>query len=91
MDKPTIPEPIIVAQFFKNRRKDIIRATLKTYEGTPLIDLRQFYTDKEGKVQPSGKGIAVHVRRLPELLDALRKAHAKAIELGLIGNAEAEQ
>jgi hypothetical protein len=81
-------DPVIVAQFFKNRRKEIVRVTLAEYEGHPLVDVRQFFTDeKDGRVRATRKGIAMAVRRLPDLADAINKAMAKARELGLIDEA----
>jgi hypothetical protein len=48
-----------------------------------LVDLRT-HAMKEGRLVPTPKGLAMVVRRLPELVDALTKALAKAKELGLI-------
>lgn len=91
MDKPTISKPIIVAQFFKNRRKDIVRVALSEYEGHPLIDISQCFTDpKDGRVKATKKGVAIHIRRLPDLAKAINKAERKARELGLIDEASDE-
>jgi hypothetical protein len=47
--------------------------------------MRQFFTDpKDGIVKPTRKGIAMHVRRLPELAKAFAKALDLARERGLI-------
>jgi Transcriptional Coactivator p15 (PC4) len=84
----TLDEPVIVDKFFKNRRKDVIVISLKTYEGVNLVDVRQFVPNESGQDRPTGKGVAMVVRRLPDLAVAVNKALAKARELGLIDDVE---
>jgi hypothetical protein len=82
--RPTLPDPVEIAKFWKNRKGEAIVVSLSTYEGRNLIDVRQHFTTKEGKLQPTGKGVAMVVLRLPELAAAVNKALARAKELGLI-------
>jgi hypothetical protein len=82
MTRPTLLEPIIVAQWWKNRGGESVRVTL-TYAERNLVDLRTWFTADDGKLQP-GKGFAAEVKHLPRLAAALAKAVAKATELGLI-------
>jgi hypothetical protein len=82
--RPTLPEPIVVDRFFKNRRKDVIVVSLSTYEGKNLVDVRQHYHNEQGQMRPTGKGVAMVVARLPELVAAVTRALAKAEELGLL-------
>jgi hypothetical protein len=82
--RPTLDEPIEIAKFFKNRRKDVIVVSLSTYEGRNLVDVRQHFTNEQGLMRPTSKGVAMVVLRLPELAKAINKALAKAQELGLI-------
>jgi Transcriptional Coactivator p15 (PC4) len=84
MSRPTLVQPIEVAKFFKNRRKDVIVVSLSTYEGTNLVDVRQHFTNDQGQNRPTQKGIALAVLRLPDLAKAVNKALAKAKELGLL-------
>jgi hypothetical protein len=86
----TLPEPIEVAKFFKNRRKDVIVVSLSTYEGRNLIDIRQHFTNEQGQNRPTSKGVAMVVLRLPDLAKAVNKALAKAQELGLIDGEPSE-
>jgi hypothetical protein len=87
--RPTLDEPVVISKFWKNRKHDAIIVTLSTYEGHNLVDLRT-HAMKEGRLVPTPKGLAMVVRRLPELLDAITKAHAKAKELGLIDDEKAD-
>ena len=75
---------MIVHQFWKNRKHDAIVVSLSTFEGRNLIDLRQHYMTKDGKLAPTQKGLAMVVLRLPDLAKAITKALAKARELGLL-------
>jgi Transcriptional Coactivator p15 (PC4) len=81
--RPTLDEPVIVSQFWKNRRHDAIVISLSTYEGKNLVDLRM-HAMKEGRLVPTPKGLAMVVLRLPDLAKAINKAVARAKELGLI-------
>jgi hypothetical protein len=82
MTRQALSEPIIIAQWWRNRRGEAVRVQLSTWEGRSLIDVRTWHSS-EGKLVP-GKGLAVRVKHLPRLAAALAKAIAKATELGLI-------
>jgi hypothetical protein len=79
-----LAEPILVAEFWANRRGESLRVQLRMFEGVPLIDLRKFYTGAEGKLLPTKKGLSLVIRRLPDLAAAIVKAERVARELGLI-------
>ncbi len=79
-----IPEPLIVADFWANRRGEAVRVQLCEFEGCALVDVRKHFTNGEGKLQATKKGLALAVIRLPELASAINKALATARELGLI-------
>jgi hypothetical protein len=82
MTRPTLAQPIVVCEWWKNRSGQAIRVRLSTYDDRNLIDLRTWYT-ADRKLQP-GKGFASEVRHLPRLAAAFAKADAKARELVLI-------
>jgi Transcriptional Coactivator p15 (PC4) len=82
--KPTLDDPIEIAKFWKNRQGEAVIVTLSTYEGRNLVDLRTHFTNKEGKLNPTPRGLSIVVLRLPELAAAVNKALAKARELGLL-------
>jgi hypothetical protein len=82
---PLLPEPIEIAKFWKNRwRRAAIVVSITQYEGHNLIDVREHFTDAAGCMRPTTKGLAVVVRRLPELAKAINKALKQARELGLL-------
>jgi hypothetical protein len=81
--RPTLDEPVIVSQFWKNRRHDAIVVSLSTYEGKNLVDLRM-HAMKNGRLVPTPKGVAMVIPRLPDLAKAITKALATARELGLL-------
>jgi hypothetical protein len=80
----TLPEPVEIAKFWKNRRHDAIVVSLSTFEGRNLVDVRQHFMTKEGKLAPTQKGLALVVLRLPELAAAIAKALETARSLGLL-------
>jgi hypothetical protein len=43
MSRVTLPEPVEIAKFFKNRRKDVIVVSLSTFEGRNIVDVRQHF------------------------------------------------
>jgi hypothetical protein len=82
---PPLAEPIEIAKMWKNRQRQIaIVVSLSSYEGHNLINIREYFTDKEGCMRPSTKGLSAVVRRLPELSRALRLALEKARALDLL-------
>ena len=83
--RPTLQAPVVISKFWKNRRRnESVRVSLSEYEGHCLINVRVYCTGTDGIDCPTPKGVAMGVRRLPELSRALVKAEAKARELGLI-------
>jgi hypothetical protein len=82
--RPTLAEPVVCAQFWRNRRGEAVIVQLREFNGRVLIDARVSFTNKEGKLQPTGKGLALSIRRLPDLADAINKALVKAKALELI-------
>lgn len=80
-----LSEAIVVAQFWKSRRRDeCVRVTLSRYQGKPILDVRIYFTTASGFMQPSKKGIAFSIDKLPDLRKALEKAEARAITLDLL-------
>lgn len=61
---------IVVHSFRKNTREEV-RASLGTFNGWPLANLRVYVEDGNGG-RPTEKGIAVRVEQLPELLRAVK-------------------
>ena len=82
---PTLPEPVVVSRFWKNRgRAESVRVTLSDYEGQAIVNVRVYATGGDGIDRPTVKGVALGIRKLPELAKALAKAETQARELGLL-------
>jgi hypothetical protein len=86
--RPTLPEPVEIAKFWKNRRHDAVVVTLETFKDRNVVNVRQHVMDKTGKLVPTSKGITLVILRLPELSAAIAKALAKAKELNLLDGAD---
>jgi hypothetical protein len=83
--RPTLAGPVSIAKLWKSRNHtEHVRVELSEYEGHPLINVRIWQTGSDGIDRPTVKGIAMAVRKLPELASALAKAETKARELGLL-------
>jgi hypothetical protein len=76
-------EPIVIADFQKNKTEDI-KLSLTEYQGHKLIDFRVYYKDKEGESKPTKKGITVNIKFFPELKEAILKAEKILKEKELI-------
>src|SRR5206468_3391901 len=69
-----------VYRFAKNSREEV-RASLTTYRGHRLADIRVYAADDDGDGDhPTRKGIAVRVRDLPRLREAVEALIAEAGE-----------
>jgi hypothetical protein len=85
MKRVTLPEPVEIAKFWKNRgRVESLHVLLSEYEGHALINVRIYANGTDGIDRPTTKGVAMSIRKLPELAKALARAEAKAVELGLL-------
>ncbi len=51
-------EPIIIKDIPKNNG-DILRIEISEYKNVPYLNLRMWYTDKDGELRPTKKGVAV--------------------------------
>jgi hypothetical protein len=80
--------PVVVAEWSKNGRGEVIRVTLDEYRKSKVIDCRTWWQDADGMMQP-GKGMTVAVKHLPQLATALAEAERRAGELGLLTEGDA--
>jgi Transcriptional Coactivator p15 (PC4) len=81
--------PIEIARIEKNKRnKECVLVSLTEYEGRKLINVRVYIKGPDGNEHPTQKGIAMSVRKLQELANAINKALAQARQLGLLDEEE---
>jgi Transcriptional Coactivator p15 (PC4) len=89
MRQITLPEPVEIAKFWKNRRRvESLHVSLSEYEGHALINVRIYATGTDGIDRPTTKGVAMSIRKLSELAKALARAETTARELGLLDGGE---
>ncbi|HUI12551.1 MAG TPA: transcriptional coactivator p15/PC4 family protein [Xanthobacteraceae bacterium] len=74
----------LVHEFWANRRGEAVRVQIRNYQGRNLIDLRKFFTGKDGRLRPTKKGLTLSIRKLPDLARGISNAMSAAHELGLI-------
>ena len=72
--------PVIVAEFRKNHR-ELVRATLQSFGGRRVVDLRVWLPrSSDGVLVPGRKGLTVDDALLPELE---RAVHAACVAIGV--------
>jgi len=81
--RPTLPDPLQVDSFWRNRRHEAVVSTFSTLNGRNIFDIR-IHEMQNGRLVPTRKGVAIVVLRLLDLQKAITKAIKKAQELGLI-------
>jgi hypothetical protein len=72
-----------VAEWPRNSR-EIVRVSLTTYNGHPVVDIRTWYRDRAGDTKPGRAGLTLGMKHLPDLADALARALAEATARGLV-------
>lgn len=79
--------PTLVAEIAKNSSESV-RIVLDTFKGHQLVDLRVFGTFSAASVpMPTKKGLSLNVALIPDLIEALQRAEAKARAMGWTGGA----
>lgn len=76
------PMPVTIAQWDRNAR-EVVRVDLHEFNGRAVVGCRVWYRDGD-EIKPGKTGLTLSVKHLPALADALGKALAHAIELGLV-------
>jgi hypothetical protein len=69
-----MPDDRKVLHEFKRNAEDTLRVSLSVFKGKSYIDIRLFYEDANGELQPTKKGVTI----TPELWDEFRTGMAAA-------------
>ena len=80
-----------IAQWPLNRRGEFVRVTIEQFKGIDLLNIRKWYLDDNEALRPGKGGIALNVKHLPQLADALNKALAQARVAGLVEGSGASE
>jgi hypothetical protein len=88
--RSTLDEPVIVAEWLRNRGGETIWVRLSTYEGHYIADVRTCWAEDDGQLKPK-KGFACAVKHPPTLVEVFLKANTRVKELGLIEGEETRQ
>ena len=75
--------PIVIAQWLRKARHTVM-VKIDQFNGTVVIDIRDWWTSPTGELRPGPSGITMSVHHLPALAHALTRAEATARELGLL-------
>jgi len=59
----------------QERGRDTLRVSASEFKGTTYVDIRVWFTDREGGLRPTNKGVALRLEALPAVIEALQAAH----------------
>lgn len=76
-------DPIIIAEWPRNAR-EALRLSLSEFRGAPMVDLRVWFDDGAGRMQPGRSGLTLSTKHLPRLAEAMARALAEAEARGLV-------
>jgi hypothetical protein len=66
------------------KRHERLRVSVELFNGTWLINCRKWFEAENGEWRPGKQGVALGVKHLPRLAEAVTKALSIARERGLI-------
>jgi hypothetical protein len=66
------------------RRGEQLRIALSNFKGATYLAIRVWFTDDDGEMKPTGKGVNIKVEHLPAIADAIGKALKAARADGLV-------
>lgn len=69
---------------WKINSREYVRVSLEKFKGVHLINVRKWFVGEDGSLRPGKAGIALSVRHLSRLTEALNKALSVASERELI-------
>jgi hypothetical protein len=75
-------DSVIIAEWPRNAR-ETLRLSLAEFKGAPVVDLRVWYDDGAGRMQPGRQGVTLSVKQLPRLAEAMARALGEAEARGL--------
>jgi Transcriptional Coactivator p15 (PC4) len=85
-----VASPRIIAEWAVNRRERV-RVSIEQYNGTWLINVRKWFEADDGTVRPGKQGIALGIKHLPQLAEAMTQARLAATKDRLIQPPAAER
>lgn len=65
---------LLVGSVRKNERGDYINVSRSSYKGKEGIDIRNFYTNANGELAPTQKGVNINSELLGEVMSLVLKA-----------------
>jgi len=58
------------------RGRDTLRVTMSDFKGTTYVDVRVWFTDRDGELRPGPKGVSLRPDAIPAVIEALRAAQS---------------
>jgi hypothetical protein len=81
----TKAEVLFSERFWRNRKGEAVAVEIKRLDGTAeILDIRQWFTATDGALRPTGRGVCMALRKLPDIKRSVDKALKAARDLGLL-------
>jgi hypothetical protein len=77
-----------IAEWIINNRRERVRVSIEQFKGVHLVNVRKWFEAEDGSLRPGKAGIALNVKHLPQLTEAVIKALSVASERELIAGPE---
>ena len=71
-------DAVFIERFWRNRKGEAVTVEIKKLDEGNVIDVRIWFTDRDGILKPSNKGICCSIRKLPDLARVITRAAAVA-------------
>src|SRR5262249_1774181 len=75
--------PIVIAEWPKNGRGELVRVTLDEFKGRATFDARVWFEAEDGTHKPTKSGLTIALSHLPRIAEAVTRALAEALRRGL--------
>jgi hypothetical protein len=76
--------PVIIDEWAKGSRGDLVRFALDEFKGKPTFDIRTWYTAEDETSRPTKAGVTFAVEQLPRIAAAVNRALIEARRRGLL-------
>ncbi len=77
--------PLVIMRVRRSARVSV-QIKLTVFKGQPILEVRNYWREKDGSWRATRKGLSLGVKHIPALADALAQAETIARSMGLLPN-----
>ncbi|MDW7967127.1 MAG: transcriptional coactivator p15/PC4 family protein [Thermoanaerobaculum sp.] len=83
LGRKTVADQQQVIASFPRNREETMQVSIATFKGKTYVDIRLYFTDPNGQLQPSRKGVTIPPELWDQFRQALREAEAELVRRNL--------